>query len=182
MCGAVVGRQRRDFYLFVAPFLTDDDRERFRGVSGRQIERALGPELCAALTKRLQTDAGFRSEVLSEVRCAAWWIRNARFSGRPRPVAEASFFWEAIHLLHAAGATAEDLTALVHCSLEGCVCDGCDVQSGQRFEKLVAPGPLLFGSLWETESSNGGADASKWDVPIQTAAGPIRGPRRKGVV
>lgn len=138
-------RQERDFFVFLAPYLTDEERSRFRSVRRGRIADALGPQLCGDLVAKIQSNFGFRRELLGDMRRAAWWIRNGRWSERPSPVAQVAFFWEGLALLEASGALVDDLLALAHCSLSGCVCDGCDVH--ERLD-YVEPPALVFGTLW----------------------------------
>ena len=149
--GAFVRKaQRRDFFVVLAPYITDEERERFAQVKSSRLRDALGPVLFSELVSKVRGSASFRQELLGDMRRAAWWIRNARWSERLAPVAEVAFFWEALTLLGSSGALADDVLALAHCMLAGCVCDGCDLASGARFEALQER-PLVFGTLWADE-------------------------------
>jgi hypothetical protein len=162
--GAAVRKtQKRDFFVVLAPYLTDEERERFAHLKPSRLRDALGPVLFSALTSKVRASASFRRELLSDMRRAAWWIRNARWSERLAPVAEAAFFWEALTLLGSSGALADDVLALAHCMLAGCVCVGCDLASGARFEALQER-PLVFGTLWVDELLQGALAPSRGRV------------------
>lgn len=143
-------KQDRDFYAFLAPYLTDEERARFRGLSGVRIAQALGPELCASLSERVRDDTAFRSELIADMRRAAWWLRNARWSGRPRPQPQAALFYEGLQLLTEAGALVDDVLAFAHCTLSGCGCPKCDLADGSRFSYLPVRWRELLSDAMQT--------------------------------
>lgn len=151
-------RQARDFFAYLAPYLTDEERSRFRRYSGLRITQALGRDLCDQLGARLRDDRRFRGELLADMRRAAWWLRNARWNGRVELRPEAALFYEGLALLAHAGADVDDVLAFAHCTLTGCICSGCDLASGARFDSLPGQWRRL---LEEATSLQAGVDVKR---------------------
>lgn len=142
----------RDFFLQTGFANQYDDADliaAFKRVS--DINQRYGADGVAAATWALRASHQYRGEFFGALRNAAWLLRSARSSGGSERLEDARVvFAEAVQLLAGGGFDLEHVRTLIGCLAHACTCDGCDLASGKRFDRLAAEmkTPTAVSAAW----------------------------------
>ncbi len=146
--------QTRDFWIVPTVQWAEDEVYHLEGYLADRV----GVKLATELRQRVSgSPAAWVELALPVLRENMWWIRNRRWSGRSSTQGEIGRFFDCMELAAWAGIAGRDMEALLRCLMARCVCDGCDLSSGERWlpggirsgpEDLPASEVLRFGKLW----------------------------------
>ncbi len=145
--------QTRDFWIVPNVRWSEGEPYHFDGYLADRV----GADLATELVQFVRGNpAAWVDLVLPVLRENMWWIRNRRWSGRSSTQGEIGRFFDCMELAAWAGIAARDMEMLLRCLMARCVCDGCDLSSGQRWlaggiragpKDLPASEVLRFGKL-----------------------------------
>jgi hypothetical protein len=142
----------RDFFLqtgFANQLADADLIAGFARVS--DVFERYGADVVGAATWALWSSQDYRRDFFGRLRNAAWLLRAGRSCGSSDRLEDAKVaFAEAVQLLGRAGFDLAHVRTLIGCLSHSCICDGCDLVSGVRFDRLAAEmkTPTTVSAAW----------------------------------